>query len=127
MPAQTESILVVEDNPGVALVLQLMLEGEGYRVLTAASVTEALETLRRTPVDLVLTDAFSPSPERALESVTPIRTAAGSTPVALMTGHEVLAEDARAAGYCAVIRKPFDFDTLLDQIRECLSGSGVPS
>ena len=125
MTTQTQSILVVEDNPGVVLVLRMMLEDEGYQVLSAASVREALEILRTRPVDLVLTDAFSPTPQSALDSVEPLIDAAGATPVALMTGHQVSREEAGARGYCAVIDKPFDYDTLLDQIRGCLAGSDV--
>src|SRR5581483_9802588 len=116
MTTHSQSILVVEDSSSITLVLQLMLEGEGYRVLTATGVDEGISVLRSTPVDLILTDSFSPTPQAALESVAPLLSAAGDTPIALLSGHQVALADARAQGFCAVIRKPFDFDTLLNQV-----------
>jgi CheY-like chemotaxis protein len=125
MLTQPQSILVVEDSSGVALVLQALLEGEGYRVLSATSIKEAIELLRTTPVDLILTDAFSSTPQAALDSVAPLLEAAGRIPVALLSGHQISLEDAQARGFCAVIPKPFAVDTLLDEIRHCLSGEEV--
>jgi DNA-binding NtrC family response regulator len=125
METQTQSILVVEDSSSITFVLQLMLEGEGYHVLTATSVDGALEILRTSTVDLILTDAFSATPQAALSSVAPLVEAAGKTPIALLTGHQVSLEEAQAQGFCTVIRKPFDLDTLVDQVRACLDPSGV--
>ncbi len=122
MARQSASILVVEDSPSITLILRLVLEGEGYQVTAATSVAEAVEALHRSRVDLVLSDAFSQTAEGALESIAPLLAAAGNVPVALMTGHTLSREAVLAHGLCALIRKPFDLDTLLRQVQTCLEG-----
>lgn len=58
----SETILVVEDEDGVRLLAQRMLESSGYTVLTARSGSDALQLLARHqgPVDLVVTDVVMP-------------------------------------------------------------------
>jgi CheY-like chemotaxis protein len=52
--------LVVDDEPEIAGVLALILEGLGFTVLTAADGEEALELLGRQPVHLILCDVVMP-------------------------------------------------------------------
>ena len=58
--SKTISILVVDDNPAMATALADILEVKGFVVHAAASGTEALETLRVEPVDILLTDVKMP-------------------------------------------------------------------
>jgi DNA-binding NtrC family response regulator len=125
MRAQQASILLIEDTPGIAHVLQALLEGEGYRVTWVVTVRDAIASLLDSPVDLILTDAFSRTGETALESVAAVLSAAAGTPVALLTAHRVAQEEAHAQGFCAVIHKPFELDPLLDVVRACLAASEV--
>ncbi len=57
-----ETILVVDDQPGLRKVVQRALEAAHYRVLVAADGDEALLTSARHPgeIDLVLTDVVMP-------------------------------------------------------------------
>lgn len=50
------SILLVEDHEGTRAQLTGELESSGYRVIAACDGREALEALRRDPVDLILSD-----------------------------------------------------------------------
>ncbi|MGZ4166368.1 MAG: response regulator [Solirubrobacteraceae bacterium] len=54
------TILVVEDDPGVLLLIERLLRGAPYLVLTAGSAAEALRVLgeRGAEVDLLLTDVM---------------------------------------------------------------------
>jgi DNA-binding NtrC family response regulator len=122
MPHKHPTILVVEDNTGIGLVVQSLLEGESYRVLLADSIPEAIASLQEEEVHLVLTDGFSDTPDGVRESVTPLMSAADGVPVALMTAHQVSPRTAEAWGFCALIPKPFDFDAFLDNVRHCLKG-----
>lgn len=65
-----ETVLVVEDDPGVRAVVVDMLGGLGYRVLQAENGDLALAVLEREPVDLLFTDVVMPgtlrSPDLAL-------------------------------------------------------------
>lgn len=53
-------ILVVEDEASVRSFCCKVLRRFGYHVLEAAGPVEALDTLRQTPVGLVLTDIMMP-------------------------------------------------------------------
>ena len=50
------SILVVDDDENILLVLRQSLEKEGYHVSTAKSAEEALNTLQRSFFHVVITD-----------------------------------------------------------------------
>ena len=58
----SETIFLVEDEPGVRQVARLMLETLGFRVLEASNGLEALQRFRETtePIDLLLTDVVMP-------------------------------------------------------------------
>ncbi|HZK77483.1 MAG TPA: ATP-binding protein, partial [Gemmatimonadaceae bacterium] len=55
-----EPILVVEDSPTQAVALATLLEEAGHAVLIAGTGEAALETMRKTHVELVLTDIVMP-------------------------------------------------------------------
>src|SRR5688500_4567141 len=57
MPAK---VLVVEDEDSVRLMLRLLLEDEGYRVVEASNGRQAVERVRSEAVDLVLLDLRLP-------------------------------------------------------------------
>ena len=54
------TILIVEDEADVALLLQYNLEAEGYRVETAVNGEEATDRMRETVPDLILLDWMLP-------------------------------------------------------------------
>ena len=49
------SVLIVDDEPGARESLEVVLEDD-YQVLSVGSGPEALETLQKKPVDLILLD-----------------------------------------------------------------------
>lgn len=57
----THTILIVDDSPTAAPELKALLESEGYNVLTALRAEDALDTLRHSKVDLVITEALLPT------------------------------------------------------------------
>lgn len=51
------TILLVDDDPDVCTVVTLVLQGEGYEVVCASSVDQAVHLLRsERPFDLILTE-----------------------------------------------------------------------
>ncbi|MBU4370360.1 MAG: response regulator [Proteobacteria bacterium] len=52
--------LIVDDNEQNLYLLQTMLKGQGYDVLTAGNGVKALEQARRTPPDIVISDVLMP-------------------------------------------------------------------
>ena len=61
-PAAGETILLVEDEDPIRLLMRRMLEAHGYRVLEARNGDEAmaLAEAHRAPIDLLLTDVAMP-------------------------------------------------------------------
>jgi DNA-binding response OmpR family regulator len=55
-----QRILVVDDNPHIAALLQHSLSGEGYSVSVARDGLEALECVKRQAPDLILLDLELP-------------------------------------------------------------------
>jgi CheY-like chemotaxis protein len=55
-------VLVVEDDPAVRRLIQVILEGRGYRVIVATSPQDALERVagQSEPIDLLITDIVMP-------------------------------------------------------------------
>ena len=59
-PAPVLKVLVVDDEEWARVLIKRFVSLKGHTVLTAASGQEALETFRREPVDLVITDRAIP-------------------------------------------------------------------
>ena len=53
---RVNNVLVVDDEPNVVAVVQDMLSGENYNIITAYSLDEAKSIIRRQNINLVLTD-----------------------------------------------------------------------
>lgn len=114
----THHILVVEDEPQIARVLQLELQFEGYDVTIAHTGTDGLIAYREQPFDLVLLDIMLPE-MNGLDVLKRIRTDERMTPVILLTAKndtsdKVAGLDLGANDY---ITKPFEFEELLARIR----------
>jgi CheY-like chemotaxis protein len=107
------SILIVEDEYGLAEVLRDMLTEHGYQVSVAINGRLALEVLREREVHLVLTDAMMPvmdGPElaRAMRADDQHR----RIPIVMMTSLPA-AVPSTPSLYEAVLGKPFTPDALL--------------
>ena len=79
-----ESILIVDDEKNYPPVLSAVLEEEGYESLTANSGKEALEILKQSEVDLVLTDMKMPGMD-GIELLEKIKAKDPDLPVIMMT------------------------------------------
>jgi PAS domain S-box-containing protein len=82
-------VLAVDDDALVLINTVAMLEELGHRVFPAASAQDALATLRREPVDLVITDHAMPL-MTGLQLAEAIRADQPSLPVILATGYAEL-------------------------------------
>jgi CheY-like chemotaxis protein len=104
-----EQILIVDDEPYLAVLWKVMLERLGYRVTGCSNSLEALDIFRASPMsfDLVLTDQTMPqmTGEALVKEILRIRP---EIPIILCTGfsHAVTEEKARALGIRAFLMKP---------------------
>lgn len=114
----SQRILVIEDEPQIARVLQLELQFEGYDVTTKHTGPDGLIAYREEPFDLVLLDIMLPG-MNGLDVLKRIRTDERITPVILLTAKgetndKVAGLDLGANDY---VTKPFEFEELLARIR----------
>jgi hypothetical protein len=123
LPRGHETILVVEDSPGVRELTRTVLTRQGYRVLVATRGDEAIVTLDeiRGQIDLLVTDVVMPGlsgfalASAAREMVPGLRTL-------FLSGYaeEALGPEARIVGPDGFLAKPFTPDALARRVREML-------
>ncbi len=103
------TVLVVDDEKNYLVVLEDLLEDEGYNVLTASSGAEALELIAQSPVDTVLSDIKMPGIS-GIELLDRILAIDPDLPVILMTAFAEVdqAVEAMKKGALDHIQKPFD-------------------
>ena len=126
MPAK-RSILIVDDEFGLAEMLREMLRDSGFRVTLAINGRLALEILEEAQADLVLTDMMMPVMDGA-ELAAAMRKDARhrATPIIMMTSLPT-ARPQPDRLFDAVLRKPFTPDLLLETIDACLANKdGLP-
>jgi PAS domain S-box-containing protein len=121
------TILVVDDDVDTQESLRILLETHGARVVTAGSVGEAREALRRLTPEAVVSDIGLPDEDgyalvrelRATDRLRPI-------PAIAVTGRDAQQDAGRAiaAGYQARLDKPVDLELLVAAISQLTAGSG---
>ncbi|NUO49020.1 MAG: response regulator [Polyangiaceae bacterium] len=109
------TLLLVDDRRTNLLCLKLLLEPEGYRLLTASSGAAALGTLRTDHVDLVILDVMMPGLDgiEVAERMRASPTTAGA-PILFVTAapDEVGRFSQRDREDVATLPKPVDGDNL---------------
>ena len=110
-----ETILVVEDEPALRSLIELILSEVGYRVIAAGDGEEALTLVSRAVrLDLVLTDSVMPRVSGP-ELVARLRQMRPDIRVIQMTGYSD-----HGPGEDDFIAKPFEAETLLRRVRDVL-------
>lgn len=114
-------ILVVDDEDQICNVIRKILSQEGYHILTALNGEEALDHLKKTPVDLVLVDLKMPVMD-GLEMLKQARALQGNLKAILLTAYGTAssARDALFLGVYDFLTKPFDIELLKKVVREAL-------
>ena len=108
------TVLVADDELGILLVLELVLDEAGYRVVTAGNGRQALELARADRPDMMLLDWMMPIMDgpAVMEAMRGDDRLAG-VPVVIMSGATEAALRARIDGYAGFLQKPFlDLDVL---------------
>ena len=118
-------LLLVDDDGSLLKLLAIRLEAEGFEVHTAESAELALQQLRNSPVDLVITDLRMEGAS-GLELFEQIRHFYPGLPVVIMSAQGTIPEAVTATqmGVFEFLTKPVDKTALLATINAALQQSG---
>ncbi|WP_193183141.1 hybrid sensor histidine kinase/response regulator [Nisaea sediminum] len=116
----SETILVVDDEPGLLDVAERVLEDLGYKVVTAQSAEAALQILSEgRTVDLLFTDLIMPGGVNGIqliESAQLMRPRLKSLLTSGFTGHHLKSEEAEHWAK-SLVAKPYSNDGLARAVR----------
>jgi two-component system response regulator VicR len=121
-------IMVVDDEPDVVDLVKLVLESDGFRVVTAYSGKEALEKIDKEMPDLVLLDIMMPQMD-GWEVYSRIRAdpKTKDIPVAMLTAKSQSIDKMIGLHVVKVddyITKPFGRSELLERVKRILKEKG---
>lgn len=123
MPNQMK-VLVVDDDTNFCSTLSKILEKKGYVTTTAENGQRAIEIVKEKPVDVILMDVKMPV-MNGVEAYKNIKQIRPSAVVIFMTAFSIedLVKDTIRDGAYAVIKKPFDIDTMINMIEKSRNGA----
>ncbi|WP_458250584.1 response regulator [Geobacter anodireducens] len=112
------NVLIVDDDVNFLYVLGLLLESKGLEVTSASRGAEAVDIVRKTTFDMVITD-FSMPGMNGLELAAAVKELHPDLPVMMVTCEvtSYLIEMATDVGICRVLDKPVNVGRLLADIR----------
>ena len=109
-------VLVIEDDPSLALLLRDLLYDEGYDPVEAASLSDAANAVAERPVDLIVADLVEFDLLGGAGALEALKKLACGRPIVLCSGQPDAQLLAQEAGITSVLGKPFDCDELLGGI-----------
>jgi DNA-binding response OmpR family regulator len=106
-------ILAVDDEEMVLSIIKGQLELSGFRVITATSWAQALDTISTTPISAVLLDLHMPGQD-GFEALRDLKKLKPVLPVIMVSGSRREDEARRAIelGAWDYVTKPIDFEYL---------------
>ena len=115
-------ILAVDDSPDALTILRLFLSAEGFEVVTAGRVKEALLRVQEQLPDLIITDYAMPG-ETGLDLCRHLRSHPKThhIPIVLHTGADL--PPTETAPYDALFAKPANLAQLVIRVRSLLAAS----
>jgi CheY-like chemotaxis protein len=113
------TILIIDDEPDIRLIVRLSLERRGLTVVEASGGQEGVALARRAPPDAILLDVMMPKVDGPT-TLAELRAApeSASIPVVFLTAKAQRSEleRLRNLGAAGVLTKPFDPMTLADEV-----------
>jgi two-component system nitrogen regulation response regulator NtrX len=114
-------LLVIDDEAAIRDSLKMILEYDGYEVLTAATGEDGIAQAEREAPDLLFLDVKMPGMD-GLEVLQRLRHLVEATPVVVISGHGTVstAVEATKLGAFDFIEKPLETERLLVTVRNAL-------
>jgi two-component system, OmpR family, response regulator MprA len=117
-----QRVLVVDDEAGIQMALEGVLELEGFDVQLASNGREALDVLTRWVPDAIVLDLMMPvmSGEAFREQQLALPDGLDQIPVVVLSAKRSAERSAESMGAAAVIPKPFDLDFVVATLRDVI-------
>ena len=124
-PVAANSVLIVDDEPGMRMALMANFQREGWRVETASGTSEALSKFRSDRFPLVVTDVRMPDGD-GLQLMRNVRSTNPATAVIVLTAFANVPEAVRAiqGGACDYLTKPISFEQLRSSVSRVMEQAG---
>ena len=116
------TILIIDDEPSIRVLVRAILEGEGHSVLEASNGRQGLDVYHERPVDLVITDIVMPE-MGGLELILVLTGEVQNIKIIAIAGglkNETSLHMAKELGACHTLRKPFELEAFRRVVREAL-------
>lgn len=126
MKNKAAKILVVDDDRGMRLTLEGVIEDEGYDVIGVADGYLAIDAAKNSFFDLIFMDIKMPG-INGVEAYREIKMASPDSIVVMMTGFAVedLVEEAVREGVYGVLYKPFSMEQIIEIIDGVINTTGI--
>ena len=123
-PPGRKTILVIDDDESIRLLLRTVLELEGYLVREASNGVRGQQEYGENPTDVVITDLIMPGKE-GIETIRDLRREFPDVKIIAVSGGgrigpESYLKMAKGLGALRTLRKPFDRQSLLDAVAEVI-------
>ena len=113
--------LIVEDDPATRALEEIVLEADGFAVLTAGNGEEGIRLARERCPAVILLDLALPTAS-GFDVLQTLKGASDTAPipVVLISAYANLVENSATRGASGYVQKPFDIDELLSEVRRAL-------
>ena len=124
MNNQPAWILVIDDDPDISMMLKMMLEYKGYKVITADRVDEIFQAISNKSFNLIIMDMLL-SGINGTDICLQLKEkeATSSIPVMMISAHPNAKELCLQAGANDFMAKPFDMDDILNNVGRLVNSS----
>jgi two-component system nitrogen regulation response regulator NtrX len=119
-------VLVVDDEKNIRRTLSLILEGEGYEVLTAERAEDGLKIAADEKIDLILLD-IRLGGMSGMDALPEFKSRDPELPIIMISGHATLSDavEATKRGAYDFLEKPLDRERVLVAVRNGLDKSTI--
>ena len=119
------TVLLVEDDPSIAMVLTAALEAEGFEVTSCDTIAERDRLLAARRYAALVTDVMLPDGD-GIETLGPVHAGNPDMPIIILSAQNTLDTAVRATetGAFEYFPKPFDIDELARTVRQAIGSAG---
>jgi two-component system sensor histidine kinase/response regulator len=120
------TVLIVDDEEPILSIVAEVVEEMGHKVLRAANGREALQLIKATPPDIVLSDVMMPF-LNGLDLCRSVKSDPATRHVVVVLMSAVSADRGQAAGADGFVHKPFSLEDVEAAIESGLAQTGKPA